>query len=82
MDLLERIQRILKGSYKEEGDRLFSRVCCDRTRKNGFEVERGGLDWFYILFQCSTTLTVRLPRDVVNAPSLETTKGRLDVRAT
>ena len=28
-----------KGSYKKEGDRLFSRVCCDRTKENGFKVK-------------------------------------------
>ena len=28
----------LKGSYRKEGDRLFSRVCDDRTRGNGFKV--------------------------------------------
>ena len=27
----------LKGGYKKEGDRLFSRVCCDRTRRNGLK---------------------------------------------
>ena len=25
---------VLKGGCKKEGDRLFSRVCCDRTRGN------------------------------------------------
>ena len=31
----------LKGSYKKEGDRVFSRVCCDRTRGNGFKLGEG-----------------------------------------
>ena len=25
-----------RGSYRKEGGRLFSRVCCDRTRENDF----------------------------------------------
>ena len=33
----------LKGSYREEGDRLFSRVCGDRTRRNGFKLKEGRL---------------------------------------
>ena len=31
----------LKGSYKKEGDRLLSRICGDRTRENGFKLEKG-----------------------------------------
>ena len=29
----------LKEDCKKEGDRLFSRVCCDRTRGNGFKLK-------------------------------------------
>ena len=29
----------LKGSYRKEGDKLFSRVCCDRKRGNGFKLK-------------------------------------------
>lgn len=34
----------LKGGHKEEGDRLFSEVCFDRTWRNGFKQKerRGG----------------------------------------
>ncbi len=31
----------LKGAYKKDGERLFSRACCDRTRGNGFKIEGG-----------------------------------------
>jgi len=31
----------LKGGYKEEGDRLSSRVCGDRRRGNGFKQKEG-----------------------------------------
>ena len=31
----------LKVGYKKEGDRLSSRVCCDRTRGNGFNLKEG-----------------------------------------
>ena len=29
----------LKGAYKKDGHRLFSRACCDRTRCNGFKLK-------------------------------------------
>jgi len=30
----------LKGAYKKDGDRLFSRACCNRTRGNGFKLKK------------------------------------------
>ena len=71
----------LKGSYRKEGDRLFSRVCGDRIRGNGFKLKEGRfrLD---IRKKCFTVRVVRqwnrLPREVVEAPSLETFKARMD----
>ncbi|KAK4806242.1 LOW QUALITY PROTEIN: hypothetical protein QYF61_013386 [Mycteria americana] len=71
----------LKGAYKKDGERLFSRACSDRTRDNGFKLKEGRfrLDIRKKFF----TLRVvkhwhRLPREVVDAPSLETFKVRLD----
>jgi len=31
----------LKGPYKEHGNRLAGRACCDRTRTNGFKLREG-----------------------------------------
>jgi len=31
----------LKGAYKKDGDKFFSRACCNRTRGNGFKVKEG-----------------------------------------
>ncbi|KAK4817728.1 hypothetical protein QYF61_026528 [Mycteria americana] len=31
----------LKGAYRKDGDRLFSKACCDRTRSNGFKLREG-----------------------------------------
>ncbi|KFW72657.1 hypothetical protein AS28_04361, partial [Pygoscelis adeliae] len=71
----------LKGAYKKDGSKLFSRACCDRTRGNGFKLKGGRfrLDVRKMFF----TLRVvkhwhRLPREVVDAPSLETFQVRLD----
>ena len=71
----------LKGGYKKEGDRLFSRVCCNRMRRNGFKLKEGRfrLDIKKKIF---TVRVVRhwnrLSREAVDAPSMETFKVRLD----
>jgi len=65
----------------KEGDRLFSRVCCDRTSGNTFRLERGRfrLDIRKKLFTVRIVKHwYRLPREVVDALSLETFKVRLD----
>ncbi|KFW63923.1 hypothetical protein AS28_13592, partial [Pygoscelis adeliae] len=79
-DLIAAFQ-YLKGSYKKDGDRLFIRACCNRTRGNGFKLKERQfrLD---IRKQFFTLRVVkhwhRLPREVVDAPSLETFQVRLD----
>ena len=71
----------LKGAYKKDGEGLFSRACSDKTRGSGFKLKEGRfrLDIRKNFF----TMRVvkhwnRLPREVVDAPSLETFKARLD----
>jgi len=71
----------LKGAYKKDRDRLLSRACCDRTRDNGFKLEEG--IFRLCIRQKFFTMRVmrhwhRLPREVVDVPSLETLMVRLD----
>ncbi|KFM00633.1 hypothetical protein AS27_03035, partial [Aptenodytes forsteri] len=71
----------LKGAYKKDGDKLFSGAGCNRTRGNGFKL-KGGRFRLDIRKKFFTLRVVkhwkRLPREVVDAPSLETFKVRLD----
>jgi len=75
------LEKNLAICFKNEGDRLFSRDCCDRTVGNGFRQneERFRLD---IKGKFVTIRVVRhwnrLPREVVGAPSLGTFHVRLD----
>ena len=79
-DLIAAFQ-YLKGAYKKDRDRLFSRACCDRIRGDGFKVEEGRFR--LAIRKTFFALRVvehwhRLPREVADAPSLETFKVRLD----
>jgi len=69
------------GIGDKDGDKRFSGVCCNRTRGNGFKLKVGRfrLDVRKKYFTMRVMkLWHRLPREVVDAPSLETFEARLD----
>ena len=71
----------LKGAYKHDGNLLFTRVDNGRTRGNGFKLKEGtfkldirGKFFTMRVVKCWN----RLPREVVDVPSLEVFKAGLD----
>ncbi|KAK4827737.1 hypothetical protein QYF61_021165 [Mycteria americana] len=71
----------LKGAYKKAGEGLFTRARRDRTRGNGFKLKEGRfrLDTRKKFFLMRVVRRWnRLSREVVDAPSLEVFKARLD----
>jgi len=79
-DLIAAFQ-YLTGACKKDGDKLFSRACCKTTRGNSFKLKEGRFR-LNIRKKLFTMRVVKhwntLPREVLDAPSLETFKARLD----
>lgn len=70
----------LKVSCKKDGDRIFSKTCCNRTTGKSFKLKESK----FTLDIRKNFLTIRVvkhcnrfPRKTVDAPSLETFKTRL-----
>jgi len=70
-----------EGAYKKVREGRFTRLCSDRTRGNGFKLIEGRLK-LAIRKEFFTVRVVkhwhRLPREAVDAPSLDLFKARLD----
>jgi len=70
----------LNEPYKKDGDRLFYRPCSNRTRGYGFKIQESRFRLDIRKKFCTMRVVKqwhRLPREAVDAPSLETFKARL-----
>jgi len=68
----------LKGDYQQEGEWLFTRVGSDRRRWNGFKLRKGRIRFNIRSKFCTQKFVMhwsRLPKEVVDAPSLEGQAG-------
>jgi len=72
-----------KGTYRKAEEGLFVRTGSDRMRGNGFKLEEGRSRLDIVKKKFFTVRVVRhwnrLPRDIVDFPSLEVFKARLNV---
>ncbi|KAK4818093.1 LOW QUALITY PROTEIN: hypothetical protein QYF61_005670, partial [Mycteria americana] len=78
---MELLEQYLKGAYKKDGVKLFRRACCNRTRGNGFKLKedkfRLDMRKKFVIMRVVKHWN-RLPREVLDAPSLETFQVKLD----
>ena len=71
----------LKRAYKKAGDGLFARACSDRTRGDGFKMKEGRFELDIrkkFIMMSVVRHWIRLPREVMDAPSVAVFKARLD----
>ncbi|GAB0208266.1 hypothetical protein GRJ2_003292300 [Grus japonensis] len=75
------VYQYLKGAYRKDGEGLFIREYSDRTKGNGFKLKEGRFR-VDVRKKFFTVRVVRywnrLSKEVVDAPSLEVFKARLD----
>lgn len=67
---------VCKEAYKKSGEELSTRACCRRTRGNCLKLKEGRFALKVSYTGCGEALE-QVPREVVDAPSLEVLKTRL-----